>query len=289
MRFGLIFANTGMGASPGGARQLAVKAEQLGFESLWTVEHVVVPSGYESQYPYDRSGKMAGGAEEFDLPDPLIWLAYVAAATERIRLGTGILILPQRNPLVVAKEVATLDALSGGRVILGTGVGWLREEFEALGVPFEDRGRRHDDYVAAMRALWTEDKATFSSTYASFERCISRPRPVHGSIPIVIGGHTPPAARRAARIGDGFFPGSGSIDELRAAFTSMHEECRVLGRDPSEVELTAGGAGRTLDETSARIEQLAELGVTRVMLPPLPGDRLDELAAGLAARFGMDA
>jgi probable F420-dependent oxidoreductase len=288
MKFGLIFANTGMGSSAAGARQLATKAEQLGFESLWTVEHVVVPSGYQSPYPYDRSGKMAGGAEEFDLPDPLIWLAYVAAATERIKLGTGILILPQRNPLVVAKEVATLDALSGGRVILGTGVGWLREEFEALGVPFEDRGRRHDDYIAAMRALWTEDKASFASTYASFERCISRPRPVHGSVPIVIGGHTAPAARRAARIGDGFFPGSGSLDELRASFAAIREECRVLGRDPSEVELTAGGAGRTFDETSARIEQLGELGVTRVMLPPLPGERLDELAAGLAARFGME-
>ena len=289
MRFGLIFANTGMGSSAAGARQLAVRAELLGFESLWTVEHVVVPSGYESQYPYDRSGKMAGGAEEFDLPDPLIWLTYVAAVTERIKLGTGILILPQRNPLVVAKEVATLDALSGGRVILGTGVGWLREEFEALGVPFEDRGRRHDDYVGALRALWTGDKTTFSSTYTSFERCISRPRPVRGSIPIVIGGHTAPAARRAARIGDGFFPGSGSIDELSASFAMVRDECAVLGRDPNEVELTAGGGGRTFDEMSTRIEQLAELGVTRVMLPPLPGERLDELAAGLAARFGMDA
>lgn len=288
MKFGLIFANTGMGSTAAGARQLAVRAEQLGFESLWTVEHVVVPSGYESKYPYDRSGKMAGGAEEFDLPDPLIWLTYVAAVTERIKLGTGILILPQRNPLVVAKEVATLDALSGGRVILGTGVGWLREEFEALGVPFDDRGRRHDDYVAALRALWTGDKTTFSSTYTSFERCISRPVPVRGTVPIVIGGHTAPAARRAARIGDGFFPGSGSIDELRASFTTLRDECAALGRDPSEVELTAGGGGRTLDETSIRIEQLAELGVTRVMLPPLPGERLDELAAGLAARFGMD-
>lgn len=288
MRFGLIFANTGMGSSAAGARQLAVKAEQLGFESLWTVEHVVVPSGYESTYPYDRSGKMAGGAEEFDLPDPLIWLAYVAAVTERIKLGTGILILPQRNPLVVAKEIATLDAMSGGRVILGTGVGWLREEFEALGVPFDDRGRRHDDYLAAMRALWTHDKATFTSTYTSFERCISRPRPTHGTIPVVIGGHTAPAARRAARIGDGFFPGSGSIDELRAAFATLHEACVSLGRDPAEVELTAGGGGRTFDETAARVEQLAELGVTRVMLPPLPGERLDELAAGLAARFGME-
>lgn len=289
MKFGLMFANTGMGSTPEGARALAVQAEQLGFESLWTVEHVVVPSGYESKYPYDRSGKMAGGAEEFDLPDPLVWLTFVAAVTERIKLGTGILILPQRNPLVTAKEVATLDVFSGGRVILGTGVGWLREEFDALGIPFEDRGRRHDDYVEAMRALWTQDKASLDSTYASFERCISRPRPVHGTVPIVIGGHTAPAARRAARIGDGFFPGSGSLDELRAAFATMHAECATLGRDQGEIELTAGGGGRTVDEMCTRIDDLAAMGVSRVMLAPMPEERLAQLADVLRQRFGMES
>src|SRR4051812_32156609 len=123
MKFGLMFVNTGMGSSRDGARILATNAEELGFESLWTVEHVVVPAGYESKYPYDPSGKMAGGAESFDLPDPLIWLAYVAAVTERIKLATGILILPQRNPLITAKELASIDALSSGRMVLGVGVG----------------------------------------------------------------------------------------------------------------------------------------------------------------------
>jgi probable F420-dependent oxidoreductase len=192
MKFGLMFVNTGMGSTAAGAKQLAQRAERLGFESLWTVEHVLVPSGYESKYPYDPSGKMAGGAEAFDLPDPLIWLAYVAAATERIKLATGILILPQRNPAIIAKEVATIDALSGGRVILGVGVGWLEEEFNALGVPFADRGRRLDDYVDAMRALWSGEKASVHSTYANFDDCISLPRPANGTVPIVIGGHTPP-------------------------------------------------------------------------------------------------
>ena len=111
MKFGVMFANTGFGSSPQGATDIAQAAEAGGFDSLWTVEHVVVPSGYESQYPYDPSGKMAGGAEEFDLPDPLIWLAYVAARTTTIKLGTGILILPQRNPVITAKAVATLDHL----------------------------------------------------------------------------------------------------------------------------------------------------------------------------------
>jgi alkanesulfonate monooxygenase SsuD/methylene tetrahydromethanopterin reductase-like flavin-dependent oxidoreductase (luciferase family) len=133
MKFGLMFVNTGFGSYGSGAVDLATAAEAAGFESLWTVEHVVVPSGYESAYPYDPSGKMAGGAEDFDLPDPLLWLAYVAAVTTTIRLATGILILPQRNPVITAKEVATLDHLSGGRVVLGVGVGWLEEEFRGSG------------------------------------------------------------------------------------------------------------------------------------------------------------
>lgn len=288
MKFGLMFVNTGLGSTPAGARQLATQAEALGFESLWTVEHVVVPSGYQSQYPYDKSGKMAGGLEEFDLPDPLVWLAFAAAVTERIKLGTGILILPQRNPLVVAKEVATLDVFSGGRVILGTGVGWLREEFEALGVPFADRGRRHDEYVAAMRALWSGERTTVHSTYTDFERCISRPVPSQGTVPIVIGGHTAKAAQRAAQIGDGFFPGSGSLDELRAAFDAMRAECDAIGRDPGEVELTAGGGGRTPEELFARVEALAEMGVRRVMVPPAPGERMAQMAEALRERFGLE-
>ena len=189
---------------------------------------------------------------------------------------------------MVAKEVATLDVFSGGRLLLGVGVGWLKEEFDALGVPFSDRGRRHDDYVEAMRALWAGDKATVHNTYANFDNCISRPVPVNGSVPIVIGGHTTKAAQRAARIGNGFFPGSGSLDDLGSAFDAMRAECASRGRDPSEIELSAGGGGRTLDEVSGRIEQLRELGVTRVMLSPLPGDRLLELAAGSQDRFGMD-
>ena len=282
-----MFTNTGMGSTALGARKLATLAEELDFESLWTVEHVVVPSGYESAYPYDKSGKMAGGAEEFDLPDPLIWLSYVAAVTERIKLATGILIVPQRNPLIVAKEVASLDALSGGRVVLGVGVGWLQEEFDALGVPFADRGRRLDDYIEAMRALWAGDKASVHNSYANFDHCISRPRPANGTVPIVIGGHSKAAARRAARIGDGFFPGIGGIDELEAALAVIADECAAIGRDPSEIELTATGAGRDLDEMSTRIEQLSKLGFTRVIVSPLPEERMRALAAGLADRFGM--
>src|SRR5687767_13517394 len=133
MKFGLRYCNTGRFVDPAQAVALAQAGEAAGFESMWTVEHTVVPGGYGSSYPYADSGKMAGGNDAIPLPDPLIWMAYVASATKRIRLATGIMILPQHNPVVVAKQVATLDHLSGGRILLGIGVGWLKEEFEALG------------------------------------------------------------------------------------------------------------------------------------------------------------
>ncbi|MEY3362285.1 MAG: hypothetical protein RL531_2004, partial [Actinomycetota bacterium] len=204
MEFSIAFANVGPLATTDGATRFALAAEAAGFESLWTVEHVVVPAGYESQYPYDRSGRMPG-AEDAPIPDPLIWLAFVAAATTTIRLATGIVILPQRNPVVFAKEVATLDVMSGGRVELGVGVGWLAEEFDAIGVPFRERGARTDDHIEAMRALWTQDRASYSGRFTRFNDCIQRPQPAQGSVPIHIGGHSEAAARRAGRLGDGFF------------------------------------------------------------------------------------
>jgi probable F420-dependent oxidoreductase len=268
MEFGIAFANTGPFAHAPAAAEFARAAEEAGIESLWTVEHVVVPAGYESQYPYDPSGKMPGG-EDFDIPDPLIWLTWVAAATSTIRLATGILILPQRNPVVLAKELATLDQLSGGRVELGIGVGWLEEEFEAIGVPFAERGRRTDDHVAAMRALWGQDRATFDGEFTSFRDCISRPRPVGGAIPIHIGGHTDIAARRAGRLGDGFFPGRGDAPELARLFDVMRDAAREHDRDPDAIELSAGGAAFGSGAVDV-VKELADLGVSRVMLPSFP-------------------
>jgi len=266
MDFGIAFANAGPFAHAPAAATFAAAAEQAGFESLWTVEHVVVPSGYESTYPYDPSGKMPG-PEESDIPDPLIWLSYIAAVTSSIKLATGILIVPQRNPVVLAKELATLDALSAGRLLLGIGVGWLEEEFDAIGVPFNERGRRTDDYVAAMRALWTQDKASHHSEFVDFTDCISRPRPAQGTVPIHVGGHSAAAARRAGRLGDGFFPGKGSHEELAALFDVVRDTAKETGRDPDAIELTTGGngaiGGRALDEVKA----LADLGVHRVILP----------------------
>lgn len=266
MKFGIAFANIGPLARPEAAAAFAQAAERAGIESLWTVEHVVVPSGYQSVYPYDPSGKMPG-PEESPIPDPLIWLTWIAATTSKIKLATGILILPQRNPVVLAKEVATLDRMSGGRVLLGVGIGWLKEEFEAIGVPFAGRGRRTDEYVAAMRALWTEEKATHEGEFARFRDCILRPRPAQGSVPIHVGGHSDAAARRAGRLGDGFFPGKGSHAELARLFTLARDTAREAGRDPGAIEMTTGGDGAVGSGALDEVRALADIGTDRVILP----------------------
>src|SRR3981189_1085755 len=148
MKFALHFGNIAF-SDPEGARRLVRLAEAAGFDSVFAVEHVVFPDNYTSVYPYAAGGRLPGGPS-VNFPDPLIWLTWVAAATTRLRFMTAVMILPQRNPLVLAKEVATLDYLSGSRIELGIGVGWLKEEFEALGIPFERRGKRADEYVAAI-------------------------------------------------------------------------------------------------------------------------------------------
>ena len=271
VKFGVMFANVGPMGRAEGAIGIAQAAEAGGIESLWTVEHTVVPAGYQSTYPYSDTGKMPG-PEDSPIPDPLIWLSFVAAATSTIRLGTGILILPQRNPVTLAKEVATLDQLSGGRVELGIGVGWLEEEFEAIGVPFAERGKVTDDHVAALRALWTQDPATHEGPYSSFRDVYSLPHPTQAPVPIVVGGHSKAAARRAGRLGDGFMPGRGSHEELAELIAVMRATAVEHGRDPDAIEVSAGGNGalgsRALDEVKA----LADLGVSRVIIPPLAFD-----------------
>jgi probable F420-dependent oxidoreductase len=269
MKFGLRYASIGRYANGPAAVELAQAAEAAGFDSIWTVEHVVVPHAYQSRYPYSPTGRMGAGLEDFPIPDPLIWLAYIASATRTIKLGTAILILPQRNPVVTAKAVATLDHLAGGgRVLLGIGVGWLAEEFAALGVPFEDRGARTDEYVAAMRTLWTQERATFKGRFVSFNDVFCRPLPA-APIPIIVGGDTKAAARRAGRLGDGYFPARGAPAEL---FEEMRRAAVEAGRDPKTIEMTVAAPTEP-----SEIEALAKLGVTRVAVPISSG-------AGLSAQ-----
>jgi len=276
MKFGLMFANAGPFAFPEFLTHLAQTAERVGVESLWTVEHVVIPVGYQSTYPYDPSGKIQA-PDQVPIPDPLVALAYVAAITTRIRLATGIVILPQRHPLYIAKEVASLDVLSHGRVILGIGVGWLAEEFDALGIPFDERAGRTAEMVRAMRALWKDEAQPFEGKYYRWPKVESHPKPVQKpGVPIVVGGHTDLAARRAARYGDGFFPGVAEDDKLKHLLGMMRDECKKLGRDPSTIEVSAGRANPDADG----VKRLEDLGVSRFMVPP-PGYDPDGITQGL--------
>ncbi|HEY8123333.1 MAG TPA: LLM class F420-dependent oxidoreductase [Myxococcota bacterium] len=273
MKFGIMFANVGPFGAPDRAAHLAQKAEQVGVESLWTVEHVVVPKGYGSQYPYSRDGRMPG-PEESPIPDPLIWMTYAAAVTTKIKVATGVLILPQRHPFYVAKELATLDVLSRGRAILGVGIGWLEEEFRGVGVPFKERASRTEESIRALRSLWGEKPSEFAGKHFNWGAVESNPKPVQKpGVPIVIGGHAPGAAKRAARYGDGFFP--ARADLLPSLLEVLVKECHEIGRDPTDIEITTGSVPK-LDE----VKRLEDLGVRRFTVAP-PGFTQDDVERGL--------
>jgi len=248
-------------AYAGGFAQLA---EELGFESIWPVEHVVMPANYESRYPYDASGRMP--IPDAAIPDPLIWNTWVAATTRELVVGTSILILPQHNPVVLAKALASLDVLSGGRVVLGIGVGWLREEADAVGIDFGTRGRRTNEAIEAMRALWSDDVASYRGEFVSFENVRCNPRPTR-NIPIHVGGHSDVAARRAGRLGDGFMPLGAAPEELARLRSVMEAAAREAGRDPSAIEVTCLGPP---DPVLAKA--YADAGVTRFIAVSLEPD-----------------
>ncbi len=276
MKFGVMYANAGPFAFPEMLTHLAQTAERVGVESIWTVEHVAIPVGYQSTYPYDPSGKIPA-PDQMPIPDPFVALAYAAAVTKTLRLATGIVILPQRHPLYVAKEVATLDVLSHGRVIFGIGVGWLEEEFQALGVPFDERAARTAEAVRAIRSLWKDEAEPFHGKFYRWEKLESHPKPVQKpGVPIVVGGHTELAARRAARYGDGFFPGVAEEEKLVWLLGGMRDECQKLGRDPATIEVTSGRAIPDADG----VKRLQDLGVSRFMVPP-PAFDPDGITQGL--------
>jgi probable F420-dependent oxidoreductase len=282
MRFGLLPpVEDRFLSSPERVTAYARAAEDAGFESIWVFEHAVIPAGYTSRYPYNPEGRLT--IEDEDIPDPLTLLAYLAGTTRRLLLGTGVLLLPQRSPVVCAKECATVDALSGGRLRLGVGVGWLREEAEAVGTTFGDRGARTDEYIEAMRVLWSEPEATFRGTYTRFERAKCNPKPVQrGGVPILVGGHSAAAARRAGRLGDGFFPIGLRPDAFSARVAEMRAAALAAGRDPDAIEISYNGGTRP-----DRVRQYAELGVSRWVVAVWETDpdayrrTFDELAATL--------
>ncbi|MCW2756902.1 MAG: putative oxidoreductase, partial [Nocardioidaceae bacterium] len=267
MKLGVIRVPSGIeAADPGVAAELGRIVEASGCESLWTVEHVVVPDRYDSVYPFHPSGKMRLDAAD-EIPDPMTWMTWLSARTTTLRLGVGVLILPLRNPVVLAKQLATMDRLSGGRIILGAGLGWMSEEYDAIGVPFERRGHRADEYLGAMRALWSTSPASFHGDTVDFTDIHCHPQPRSGRVPIVIGGISRAAVRRAVRFGDGMHLLRTPLEEVHEVTEMLAEECARVDRDPGEIELTMI-APRSGDELSA----MAELGVGRVILSLWEGD-----------------
>ncbi|MBN9486641.1 MAG: LLM class F420-dependent oxidoreductase [Alphaproteobacteria bacterium] len=284
MKFTLHFGNNTF-PDLAGTTRLARLAEAAGFDSVVAVDHVVIPGSYTSTYPYAASGRLPGDVTA-SLPDPLIWMAAAMAVTTRLRFMTGVIILPLRHPMVLAKQVATLDHMSGGRIELGIGVGWLKEEFEALGIPFEKRGKRTDEYVAAMRALWAKDGASFSGEFVNFHDVSSNPKPVHGSVPIVIGGHSEAAAKRAGRLGDGFFPSIGSQVDTLPLYDLARRTAEAAGRDPKAIEMMAGcpdALPKSGKDPKAAVEARRKQGIDRIILAVHAF--LPDLEAGLG-RFG---
>jgi probable F420-dependent oxidoreductase len=267
MRLGLHALGIGAGARRSVIDAVAMAAEAEGFSTLWSGEHIVMVDRPESRYPYSADGRIAVPAAA-DWLDPLVGLSFVAAATQRIELATGVLLLPEHNPLLLAKQAASLDALAGGRLALGVGIGWSREEFVALGVPFERRGERAAEYVAAMRVLWREDVASFGGEFVAFDSVRVNPKPPRNrQIPIMVGGNSDAALRRVAAWGDGWYGFNlAGVDAVRERLGMLQELCRENGRDVRALRLAVALDGGEPGDAPA----LAELGVSELVLVEAP-------------------
>lgn len=267
LRFGLFSMNSGPCSHPEAAARIARAAEAAGFDSLWAGEHVVLPDPQVPPSPMKPLDRIL---------DPVVALTYLAAHTSRVRLGTGIIILPQRNPLVLAKELASLDVLSGGRLIFGIGVGYLEPEFRALGAPFEARGRVTDEYLGAMRAIWSEEKPAFRGQHVSFAGVQAHPQPVQRPTPpVVVGGRTRAAFRRAVGQGHGWYGFGVDVETTARALEGLRQAAGEVARPPElgalEISVTPPRGQGALDPADA--ERYAALGVHRLILLPPP--RLD--------------
>ena len=249
---------------------MAQTAEAAGFESVWTFEHVIVPVDYQSKYPYHPSGKM-GATPETNFVDPLIALTAIAAATKTVRLGTGVNILSQTNPLLAAKQAASLDFVSNGRFMYGVGIGWLQEEFKAMGTPFEKRGARFDDYVEAMKKVWAGDVVEHVSEFLDWHGFKSYPVPVQkeGGVPCVpvhMGGNKGKIFERTAKLGAGWFAPSANPDEIGPQLGELKKACDAVGRDFSSLEITAMWA---MNDGLDMVKRFEDVGVHRLVIPTI--------------------
>ncbi len=270
MQLGLHALGIGAGADRDVIDAVASAADGSGFATLWAGEHVVMVDRSTSRYPYSDDGRIAVAAQA-DWLDPMIALSFAAAASSRIGIATGVLLLPEHNPVVVAKQAASLDRLSGGRLTLGVGVGWSAEEFAALGVPFERRGARTAEYVAAMRTLWRDDVASFDGAFARFDAIRVNPKPARdGRIPVVVGGNSDPALRRVAEWGDGWYGFNlDGVAAVRERIATLHRLCVASGRDRAQLRLSVALRDPQVGDVAA----LAESGVDELVLVETPPDR----------------
>jgi len=274
MEVGLHLPQVGPLATREGLTTIAQLAEERDFDSLWVSDHVIIPRKLASKYPYSPDGSFPIPP---DIPflEPLAALLFVAGVTTKAKLGTTILVVPMRNPVITAKQLASLDVLSNGRLILGAGAGWMAEEFEMLEVPFEHRGARLDDYLQVIRALWTEDNPSFSGRYYQIEDVGFSPKPVQKPHPpIWIGGHSKPALHRTGRFADAWHAAYMGPELLKQQFAEVREHAEKAGRDPNSIQLTV----RTrlplnhLDQALAQIEACQEIGVTHLVTEALTAD-----------------
>lgn len=255
MKFGLFGINHGPCAAPATAEAVAAAAEKAGFESLWTGEHVVLPDPQVPPSPVPAHAPFI---------DSAVALAYVAACTSKIKLATGIIILPQRNPVVLAKELASVDVVSGGRLIFGIGIGYLKPEFDAIGAPFDHKGSRTEEFLGAMLALWTMEKPQYHGRFVSFSGINAMPRPVQRPHPeIVFGGHTKSAFSRAARLAKGWFGFAQDYEGTSKCIAGLRSACEAAGRDFRDLEISLTPRGRVDAEAVSRY---AEMGVHRLVL-----------------------
>src|SRR5437899_161618 len=255
MKFGLFGINTGPCANPATASAVARAAEAAGFDSVWTGEHIVLPEPQVPPSPVPADTPFV---------DSAIALAYVAAVTRTLKLGTGIIILPQRNPVVLAKELASVDVLSNGRLIFGIGIGYLKPEFEAIGAPFDHKGPRSEEFLAAMVALWTMEKPAYRGRFVSFSGINAMPRPVQKPHPeVVFGGPTQEAYGRAARLANGWFGFALDVEGTAKCVEGLRAACKEAGRPFDDLEVSVTPRGRVDLDTARRF---AELGVSRLIL-----------------------
>ena len=285
MRIGLFTLGLGAAAQPDVIRTVAQTAERTGVATLWAAEHVVLFDRYDSAYPYSPTGAFPLGAQA-DWLDPFITLTFAAAVTSRIRLATGICLVPERNPLILAKEVASLDRLAGGRFALGVGIGWSAEEFAALGVPFARRAQRAREYVRVMRKLWSPGVASHHGEFVRFENAGSFPKPVQGSrLPVIFGGESEPALRRVVECGDGWYGFNLDPPAAREKLARLDRLLADSGRSRADIEVIA--APYTQRIGAEDLQRFQDLGVSEVVLlasvPPDPA-----AAAARVERFARE-